>query len=294
MSTRPESPSGRGRPEPLAPVAPGTTARWVSPTPAGGDSGPRAAWRRDRSGSSLPWRTAFGSLGLVLALGVWLGRASGPEVSAPPGLRISGAGHLLSRSPDALIGPVGPLTDAASVRDRIHATGVPEAVRVERVGTRGLRVEVVEKRAAALLAGDPPIALAGDGTVLGPATAADLDFAGAEDLVVIRGIGPEATGARTPAALAGELAAGLRERPALDRLVSELDFSAGPYRIEAVLRTSPITVLLTGEDFFDQLALAVRLLPTLEARWPDLARVDARVPDRLLLSMRMPETGSAR
>ena len=86
----------------------------------------------------------------------------------------------------------------------------------------------------------------------------------------------------------GALAATLLERPDLDRFVSELDGTGGGLRIVVTLRPWPVRVVLTSERFHDGLAAAVTHLPDLLSRWPDLAEVDARIDDRLLLRL-LPE-----
>lgn len=227
---------------------------------------------RRRDGSRLLFRAGLGSLGLALALGIALGRLSRGAANEAE-VTIRGAGHLGSLS-------VGSFANPEAIRERVLAAGIADEVRVERELAGVLRVEVAEKRAVALLDRDPPQALAADGTVLGAATAADFDWAGAPDLVVVRGL-PE--GAESAAALSGRLAAALRSRPDLDRLVSELSVGGGPLRVELVLRSRAIRVLLTEDGFLDQLGIVAGLLPELRTRWPGLTRIDARVPDRLLV-----------
>ena len=158
---------------------------------------------------------------------------------------------------------------------------------MERSLGEGFRIAVEEKRAVALLAGDPPLALARDGTILGPATAADLVWAGAGDLLLAHGVPRTNTDRTDRAPLAGQVAARLAARPALDRLASELDVSDGPFRLRVVLRSppfaAPLEVLLTEADFLVGLERAAGLAPDLLDRWPGLSRIDARVPDRLLV-----------
>ena len=237
----------------------------------------------------LAARIAVGSVGLALAAGVIVGRmtavepASAAPESGPAELRIRGAGHL-NRSPGAeILRPGGLLADAAVIRERLLATGIPRSVSVERLLPGGVLVDVEEKRAVALLDREPPAALAGDGTVLGPATAADFAWADAEDLVLIRGADGSGADFEPRAALAGRLAATLSRRPELDRLVSELDVSGGPYRVQVILRSPAVPILLNERGFAEGLARVAVLLPELVERWPGLSRVDARVPDRLLV-----------
>lgn len=242
-------------------------------------------------------RTVAGSLGLALALGIAVGRltaveASGPVPAAgPTEVRVRGAGHLAALPGATLLGPAGLLTDAEAIRERLLATGVPETVSVERLLPAGVLVTVEEKRAVALLDWDPPHALAGDGTVLGPATAADLDWAGAPDLVLARGVVRSAPGFPERAALAGRVAAALSTRPGLDRLVSEINVSGGPFQLEVILRSPPLTILLTEGGFIGGLDQVAGLVPDLITRWPGLSRVDARVPDRLLVRSGPAEAG---
>ena len=85
------------------------------------------------------------------------------------------------------------------------------------------------------------------------------------------------------AALAGRLAEALSRRPELDRLVSEVDVSGGRYRVQVIFRSPAIPVLLREESFLEGLERVAGHLPDLVERWPGLARVDARVPDRFLV-----------
>ncbi len=234
-------------------------------------------------------RIAVGSVGLALAAGVVVGRMTAVETaSAAPGsgpaqLQIRGAGHL-NGSPGAEIAGSGRLlADAAAIREQLLATGIPARVSVERLLPGGILVDVVEKRAVALLDWDPPAALAADGTVLGPATVADFTWADAADLVVIRGAGRNDADFTRRAALAGRLSAALSRRPELDRLVSEVDVSGGPYRVQVILRSPALPILLSERGFLEGLERVAGLLPDLVERWPRLVRVDARVPDRFLV-----------
>ncbi len=242
-----------------------------------------------RSLGRLTLRAALGSLGLALALGVVIGRLTLSGGAGPPTeVRITGAGHLGDLPAGLLLGAAGISADPEAIRERFLAAGVSEEVRVERALSGGIRVEVREKQAVALLDSDPPQALSGDGTVLGPATPADFAWAGAPDLVVVRGL-PEGPDFPRAAALSGRLAAALRSRPELDRLVSELSVAGGPHRIELVLRPGALRVLLSEETFLDRFELVAGLIPELTERWPGLSRIDARVPDRLLLRKTPPE-----
>lgn len=234
-------------------------------------------------------RIAVGSVGIALAAGVVVGRMTAVETaSAAPGrgpaqVQIRGAGHL-NGAPGAEIDGSGRLlADAAAIREQLLATGIPASVVVERLLTGGILVDVEEKRAVALLDWEPPAALAADGTVLGPATVADFTWADAADLVLIRGARREDADFTRRAALAGRLAAALSRRPELDRLVSEVDVSGGPYRVRVVLRSPALRILLSEQGFLEGLERVAGLLPDLVERWPRLVRVDARVPDRFLV-----------
>ena len=243
----------------------------------------------------LALRIAVGSIGLALAVGVAVGRLTAVEGAspvsdrAPAELRIRGAGHLNALSDPEVLGTGGLLADAAAIRERLLATGVPKKVSVERALTGGVLVDIEEKRAVALLDWEPPAALAEDGTVLGPATAADLAWAGAADLVLVRGADRSHRDFAARASLAGRLAAALSRRPELDRLVSELDVSGGPYRLRVVFRSPALPVLLTERGFLEGLERTAGLLPDLVERWPEISRVDARVPDRFLVRTGPPD-----
>ena len=237
----------------------------------------------------LAARIAVGSAGLALAAGVVVGRMTAAETAgaapetSPVDVRIRGTVHL-DLSPDAVIlGPSGLLADAAAIREQLLATGIPERVSVERLLPGGILVDVEEKRAVALLDWKPPVALAGDGTILGPATAADFAWADAPDLVLIRGADRSHADLETRAELAGRLAAALSRRPELDRLVSEVDVSGGPYRVRVVLRSPALPILLSEKGFQEGLERVAAFLPDLVERWPGLSRVDARVADRFLV-----------
>ena len=234
-------------------------------------------------------RLAVGSVGLALAAGVMVGRMTAGETagagaaSGPAEVRIRGAGHL-NGSPGAVMsGSGGLLADAAAIREALLATGIPARVSVERLLPGGIVVDVEEKRAVALLDWDPPTALAADGTVLGPATVTDFAWADTADLVLIRGAGRSDADFAGRAALAGRLAAALSRRPELDRLVSEVDVRGGPYRLQVILRSPALTILLSEQGFVEGLERVAGLLPDLVERWPRLQRVDARVPDRFLV-----------
>ena len=243
----------------------------------------------------LALRIAVGSIGLALAVGVAVGRLTALEGASPvseraqPELRIRGAGHLNALSDPEVLGAGGLLADAAAIRERLLATGVPKKVSVERALTGGVLVDIEEKRAVALLDWEPPAALAEDGTVLGPATVADLAWAGAADLVLVRGADRSHRDFAARASLAGRLAAALSRRPELDRLVSELDVSGGPYRLRVVFRSPALPVLLTERGFLEGLERTAGLLPDLVERWPGISRVDARVPDRFLVRTGPPD-----
>jgi cell division septal protein FtsQ len=243
----------------------------------------------------LALRIAVGSIGLALAVGVAVGRLTALEGAspvsdrAPAELRIRGAGHLNALSDPEVLGAGGLLADAAAIRERLLATGVPKKVSVERALTGGVLVDIEEKRAVALLDWEPPAALAEDGTVLGPATVADLAWAGAADLVLVRGADRSHRDFAARASLAGRLAAALSRRPELDRLVSELDVSGGPYRLRVVFRSPALPVLLTERGFLEGLERTAGLLPDLVERWPGISRVDARVPDRFLVRTGPPD-----
>ena len=247
----------------------------------------------------LALRIAVGSIGLALAVGVAVGRLTAVESASPVSerapaelraeLRIRGAGHLNALSDPEVLGAGGLFADAAAIRERLLATGVPKKVSVERALTGGVLVDIEEKRAVALLDWEPPAALAEDGTVLGPATAADLAWAGAADLVLVRGADRTHRDFAARASLAGRLAAALSRRPELDRLVSELDVSGGPYRLRVVFRSPALPVLLTERGFLEGLERTAGLLPDLVERWPGISRVDARVPDRFLVRTGPPD-----
>ena len=278
-----------GRPDPMPVELPPRTEAGAPPRPA--DREPRLV-APPAPRTPLPRlvvRIAVGSIGLSLAVGVVVGRLTAVEAaspvseSAPAELRISGAGHLNAFSGAEIFGPGGLLADAAAIRKRLLATGVLKHVSVERVLPGGVLVHVEEKRAVALLDWDPPAALAEDGTVLGRATAADFAWADAADLVLIRGADRADAHFAERASLAGRLAAALTRRPELDRLVSEVDVSGGPYRLAVVFRSPALPVLLTEQGFLEGLERVAGLLPDLVGRWPGLSRVDARVPDRFLV-----------
>ena len=186
------------------------------------------------------------------------------------------------------------------VLERLRADTRSRSVATFRTPNGGARVEVEEKKAAAILlgaagatanplagpGGGPPLALAADGTVLGPAAAADLDWAGVADLPVVRGVDPAAEGEGGRGLLAGRLAAALRGRPDIDALVSEIRLPPGARRIEVALRPAAVTVILeppdrpgesAAEAFTTRLAFVAGLLPDLLTRWPRLSRVDAPV-----------------
>ena len=281
--------SGRGYGRDFSPVELPPRAAPAGHRPV--DPAPRLVAPR-RPAVALPrlaFRIVIGSVGLALAVGIGVGRltafegASVASAHRPTEVRVQGAGHLDALYREMALGTHGLLADARAIRDRLLATGVPQDVSVARLLPGGVLVEVEEKRAVALLDGEPPRALAGDGTVLGPATAADFTWAGVADLVLVQGVPEAGADVETDAALAGRLAKALRTRPDLDRLVSEFDVSEGPFRVRLVLRSSARTVLLTEENFLKGLELVARLLPDLVVRWPGLSRIDARVPDRLLV-----------
>ena len=265
--------------------------------------GDQEGWRRPADGEPrlvappaprtplprLAARIAVGSVGLALAAGVIVGRmtavetASAAPESGPVELRIRGAGHLNRSLGAGILTPAGLLADAAAIRGELLATGIPERVSVERLLPDGVLVDVEEKRAVALLDWEPPVALANDGTVLGPATAADFAWADTADLVLIRGADRSGADFQKRAALAGRLAAMLSRRPELDRLISEIDVSGGPHRVQVILRSPAVPILLNERGFREGLERVAALLPDLVERWPGLLRVDARVPDRFLV-----------
>ena len=221
-----------------------------------------------------------------------------------PEIAIHGPGRLAPGEVRALLGSP-PVTDAVTVRSRLLSTGLLAEVVAEGSAFGRLRVRATEKRAVALVDADPPLALAADGTVLGRATAADLDWSEATDLPVVQGVfaadgtasrsgswaPPEAGGALR---LASRLAGELRRRPRLDRLVSEIRVDRGPLEVIAVTRPGGLEVLLTRDRFLAGLEVVAGVLPALTARWPDLAGIDARAPDRLFLTEAQPAPAETR
>ena len=277
-----------------------------------------------RSGLRLLLRAGSGSLGAALFLGIFLGRALSDPGDTLVSVEFRGPGRL----DPAEAPPLAPgfFTDPEHLRRQLAAAGPVEEVSVLGTGEGGARVVVEEKRAVAILLADrpegttgtgdpgfthrrdataapadptppgpgggPPLAIAADGALLGPATAADFAWAGAPDLPVVRGADPAAPDFAARAEVAGRLAAALAAAPDLDRQVSELRVAGAPARIEAVLRHPPglVVVAAAAPDaagsgsagFTESLRTATSLLPDLLARWPDLERLDARLPDRLL------------
>ena len=276
---------------------------------------PRRGKGASRSGLRLLLRAGSGSLGAALFLGIFLGRAlSGPDDTLVS-VEFRGPGRLDPASAPPL--EPGFFTDPEHLHRQLAAAGPVGQVSVLGTGAGGARVVVEEKRAVAILLADapaengetaaadpalpgpgggPPLAIAADGSLLGPATAADFAWAGAADLPVIRGADPAAPDFAARAEIAGRLAAALAAAPDLDRRVSELRVAAAPARIEAVLRDPPGLVLVAAAApdaagsgsvaFTESLRRATSLLPDLLARWPDLDQLDARLPDRLLARRR--------
>ena len=280
-----------------------------------------------RSGLRLLLRAGSGSLGAALFLGIFLGRALSDPGDTLVSVEFRGPGRL----DPAEAPPLAPgfFTDPEHLRRQLAAAGPVGQVSVLGTGEGGARVVVEEKRAVAILLADrpegttgtgdpgfthrpdataataapadptppgpgggPPLAIAADGALLGPATAADFAWAGAPDLPIVRGADPAAPDFAARAEVAGRLAAALAAAPDLDRQVSELRVAAAPARVEAVLRHPPglVVVAAAAPDaagsgsagFTESLRTATSLLPDLLARWPDLERLDARLPDRLL------------
>lgn len=255
----------------------------------------------ERGRAVLFFRAAAGSLGLVLFLGSAIGLAHAGRLPPALDFAVEGPGRLDAGAARVLVGEPG-APGPAGVRDRFLATGGFEAVEAERDPFGRLRVAAVEKRAVGLLDADPPLALAADGSVLGPATAAEFDWSDASDLVVIadafpvdRGEGDgDGPGAADRLELAGALAAALRGRPRLDRTVSEIRVGRGPLAVEVVLQPWPVTVLLTRDRFLEGLEIVDGALPGLLGRWPELERIDARVADRLFVIVEEPAASGSR
>lgn len=279
---------------------------------------PRRGKGASRSGLRLLLRAGSGSLGAALFLGIFLGRALSGSDDTLVSVEFRGPGRLDPASAPPF--EPGFFTDPEHLRRQLAAAGPVGQVSVLGTGAGGARVVVEEKRAVAILLADPtpetddtdapddtgpalrgpgggpPLALAADGSLLGPATAADFAWAGAADLPVIRGADPAAPDFAARAEVAGRLAAALAAAPELDRRVSELRVAKAPARIEAVLRDPPGLVLVAAAApdaagsgsvaFTDSLRRATSLLPDLLARWPDLDQLDARLPDRLLARRR--------
>ncbi len=235
------------------------------PPPPAGNPVAKAAW------------LLAGSLPFVFLLGIVTARLVGG--AGPPQLEVAGAGRLQR----AIAAPGFP-GGAQDAHERLEATGLLARGRVRRPLLGPPEVVAREKQAVALLPTAPPLALGGDGTVLGPASPADFARAGDTDLPVVR-CGEPPGGPEFPecARLAARLAAILLTRPDLDRFVSELDARAGPLRVVVTHRRRPVRILVVAERFEEGLEAAFRHLPALLERWPDLSRVDARVGDRLLV-----------
>lgn len=271
--------------------------------------GPR---RRVSGGARFALRAGIGSLGLAFFVGVFTGRRLSGVEDSLFSVEFRGPGRV---DADASALRAGFFADPEGIRRRLGERLGPAAaaavgrVEVLRTPEGGVEVVVEEKRAAAILlagelgggggappegpGGGPPLALAGDGALLGPATAADLDWAGAADLPVVRGADPASPDFAERARVAGGLALALAGEPALDRRVSELGVAGAPALVSVLLRDPPgLTVLAAAEPdaagsgspgFTASLRAAAALAPDLLERWPDLTRIDARIPDRLLL-----------
>ena len=108
-----------------------------------------------------------------------------------------------------------------------------------------------------------------------PASVADFRWAGASDLVLVRGADRSAPDFAGRAALAGRLATALRVGRNSTAWSRNLRVEAGRSASGVALRSPELVVLVTESDFLDRLALVAGLLPDLAARWPDLSRIDA-------------------
>lgn len=275
---------------------------------------PAGNGRRVSGGARFALRAGIGSLGLAFFVGVFTGRRLSGVEDSLFSVEFRGPGRL---DADASALRAGFFADPEGIRRRLGERLGPAAaaavgrVEVLRTPEGGVEVVVEEKRAAAILlagglgdapadgappegpGGGPPLALAGDGALLGPATAADLDWAGADDLPVVRGADPASPDFAERARIAGGLAEALAGEPALDRRVSELGVAGAPALVSVLLRDPPgLTVLAAAEPdaagsgapaFTASLRAAAASAPSLLERWPDLTRIDARIPDRLLL-----------
>ena len=287
---------------------------------------PAGGRRRVSGGARFALRAGIGSLGLAFFVGVFTGRRLSGVDDTLFSVEFRGPGRV---DADASALRAGFFADPEGIRRRLGDLLGPAAaaavgrVEVLRTPEGGVEVVVEEKRAAAILlageladgatggtadgttdgtadrmgpqgpGGGPPLAIAGDGALLGPATAADLDWAGAADLPIVRGADPASPDFAERARTAGRLAAALAAEPALDRRVSELGVAAAPALVSVLLRDPPgITVLAAAEPdaagsgspgFTASLRAAAAVAPDLLDRWPDLTRIDARIPDRLLL-----------
>lgn len=287
---------------------------------------PEGGRRRVSGGARFVLRAGIGSLGLAFFVGVFTGRRLSGVDDSLFSVEFRGPGRV---DADASALRAGFFADPEGIRRRLGERLGPAAaaavgrVEVLRTPEGGVEVVVEEKRAAAILLADevadgepdgatdgttdgtadqagpegpgggPPLAIAGDGSLLGPATAADLDWAGAADLPVVRGADPASPDFAERAETAGRLAAALAAEPALDRRVSELGVAAAPALVSVLLRDPPgITVLATADPdaagsgspgFTASLRAAAAVAPDLLEKWPDLTRIDARIPDRLLL-----------
>lgn len=283
---------------------------------------PAGGRRRVSGGARFALRAGIGSLGLAFFVGVFTGRRLSGVDDTLFSVEFRGPGRV---DADASALRAGFFADPEGIRRRLGDLLGPAAaaavgrVEVLRTPEGGVEVVVEEKRAAAILlageladgatdgdtdgetdaeapkgpGGGPPLAIARDGALLGPATAADLDWAGAADLPIVRGADPASPDFAERAETAGRLAAALAAEPALDRRVSELGVAAAPALVSVLLRDPPgITVLAAAEPdaagsgspgFTASLRAAATVAPDLLERWPDLTRIDARIPDRLLL-----------
>jgi len=201
-----------------------------------------------------------------------------------PRIVITGAGHLHRdlQNPEFLGNAAG---NATAILARLEASGLLASGKARQPLFGPPQVMAVENPATAVVLSGRPFALAADGSLLGPATPADAARAGVADLPVVRCGDPAAPGFPGCAQIGARLAATLLGHPELDRFVSEVDGSAGPVRVTVVLRPWPVSVVLTEERFAEELGTALRHIPDLLARWPNLEEVDARVGDRLLLRL---------
>ncbi|RMH19497.1 MAG: FtsQ-type POTRA domain-containing protein [Acidobacteria bacterium] len=234
----------------------------------------------------VPFAAALATVVLPLAAVQWLLSTprlalveieAVPDAAAPGGPRVSREQVLDALAP--LVGRNLLRLDLGRVQEELAGHPWVRAVAVRKELPHRLRVEIEERRAAALYqAAEGLIYVDGEGRPIAPLAPWD-----EVDLVVISGGGTPAAGLRTPLAaalaVAGELAA---VKPAWAEGLSEIEVLS-PQDFRLVIDRVPFPLLVRAGALERRVRRLETLLPQITTRYAAVKAVDLRFSRRIII-----------